>query len=223
MKLLQELQKHKIIISHIIYQKLFQTLMSEASFLRQLNRLCNKGQLIALGKGVYCLPQITPFGNLPVSEKEIIDYLKGSNSSYGFLLGYDLYNANGFTTQISKSKLVYSTKIDKNLCTIGNISVRKLSHLFRKKHIPLLELMYVLENFSNIENLNQTAMSAYLKKASLTYSDALLKEILAYMKYKKRTLAFLKEILDYFGINNNIADHLSATSSYNIPNWRNAA
>lgn len=223
MKLLQELQKHKIIISHHIYQNLFQSVMSEASFLRQLNRMCAKGALIALGKGIYCLPQKTPFGSLPVSEKDIIDYFKGHDSSNGFLLGYDLYNANGITTQISKCKLIYSTKIDKNSSTIGNITVRKLSPLFRKNHIPLLELMYILENFHNIEDLNQIAFAAYLKKAVTYYSDNLLIEISAYMKYKKRTLAFLKEILDHYGLKNNVAMYLSATSNYYIPNWRIAA
>ena len=42
------------------------------------------------------------------------------------------------------------------------------------------------------------------------------------MGYKKCTIAFLKEILDTYGIGNTLKKYLNGTSKYRIPQWENS-
>ena len=83
--------------------------------------------------------------------------------------------------------------------------------------IPVIETMEILQNYRNIEDVNKSALAAYMRKFASNYSDAAAVYVLRYRKYKKSTIAFLESFLNYLNIENTLNQFLSALSSYEIP------
>ena len=54
------------------------------------------------------------------------------------------------------------------------------------------------------------------------FNEKIFDRIYHQMGYKKCTIAFLKEILDTYGIGNTLKKYLNGTSKYRIPQWENS-
>ena len=196
--------------------------MTEAAFLKTLERLNHMGLLMRLSKGVYCKPRKTRFGAVPAGERELVSYFTGEDNRYGFIAGYQLYNKYGLSTQISKHVEIYSRKSHVAQGTIKNIHLRKLESFYRPEMLPVIEFLEILENYQKIEDLNQRNFLAYCHVAVDNFNEKAFERIYPQMGYKKRTIAFLKEILDAYGISNTLKKYLNGTSKYRIPQWENS-
>ncbi len=207
-----------IFIARELYLKKFSE-MTEASFLKTMERMNQMGKLIRLSRGVYCKPRQTRFGAVPAGEYEITAYFIGDNNRYGFETGYRLYNKYRLTTQISKQIEIYTQKSHVTQGKIKNIRLNKLTSFYQPEMLPTIELLEILENYQKIEDFNQRNFIAYCNKIVKNFDENIFARIYDQMGYKKRTIAFLKEILDAYGIRNTLKQYLNATSKYNIPQW----
>ena len=91
---------------------------------------------------------------------------------------------------------------------------------FTDKEIILIKIMDILSNFASIEDLDRVAFRKYMRDAVQYYDDDTMSSVITAVSYRKSTIAFFKDILDSYGIPNNLADYLSALSKYKIPEWR---
>ena len=57
----------------------------------------------------------------------------------------------------------------------------------------------------------------YSRNFAEQYNDEILERVLSSEKYKKSTLSFLRDILNFYKINNNLDKHLSSMSKYKHP------
>ena len=160
-------------IKNLIESKVNTYKVKELIFLKDLNdksypksifyntiySLCAKGKLVRLDKGIYCRPEVTKYGLLGPSEKEIISYFTDNNK--GVVIGYTLYNRLKLTTQVSNNieidanftndmkKVFECLEVMKHCLRIQEISEQNLFKYFKNifKNVKCHnEIVYQLEH-----------------------------------------------------------------------------
>lgn len=210
---LKSYNQNEIIVSRELYQNKFKYI-PEATFFKCLERNVKSGSLARVSKGIYCIPKISRFGTIKADENKFIEYFIGKNSKYGMITGYRLYNNLGLTTQISKTIELYSNIIKGATASVGNINIKYLPLAFTKEELESTELLEVLEHYFEIEDLNRDIFKKFIKQRACIYNEKVIKKIIQAGKYKKRTIASLKNLLDIYGIKNSLSEFLTNTSTY---------
>ena len=206
--------ENKLLEASALYSQSFSTI-PEMTYYKTLERMCKKGILVHLTKGLYYRPKNTRFGTVPISEKDIIDHY--IQDDQGIVIGYRLFNQKGLTTQISKRVEVLSSAVPGKKKNIHNIYVMNISISLTPETIPIIETLEILQNYKSIEDINNTALAAYMKDFARHYADEATVYVLKNRKYKKSTIAFLESFLNHFQVKNSLNQFLSSLSSYAIP------
>ena len=201
-----------------LYREKFSTVMSETAFTGTISRLYQNGEIYRISKGIYCKPRKTRFGSVKPSDKEIVNNLISDNN--GVIVGYELYNSLGITTQIAKSLTVYSSIIDEKLKQIGNITVHKYNLDYNSSVKATIRIMEVLKNYNKIEDINYSALIHTMKSYSKKYDEKAVETVIEVIGYPKRTVAFMHEMLNHYNVTNKLDNHLSALSVYRIPEMK---
>ena len=210
---LNKYNKNEIIFASKLYkEKLYDKNVTETSFYKILERMYKNKEIEKLSKGIYYFPRITKFGVVPISDEEIISIFTKNNE--GMIVGYNLYNKLNLTTQISKKIIIYSSNVDNDIKNIRNIEIKNVNIKYSKEYIKIIEMLEVLQNFYEIEDLNYNAFYNYAKEFSTTYNEKFTNNVLKNINYKKSTISFLNNILNYFEVENNLDQYLSSLSKY---------
>ena len=207
------LPSHSIFKSTELYNKYFKEI-PEKTYYKILERLVNKKIIEQLARGLYYRTKETPLGKISICEKEIIDYF--CENEQGIVIGYKLFNKYNLTTQISKKVEMYSNRQTESVKHIKNIEIKRFDIQFNENNIKLIECLEILQNYSKIEDVNKDSFFLYVKNVTKYYNNSQIKYILSKKKYKVSTIAFLKNILDYFKVENNLSNYLSSLSNYKI-------
>jgi len=85
------------------------------------------------------------------------------------------------------------------------------------KHIECID---ILEHFESINNINLENFNQYISSFLNCYDQKIMNHAIKVIKPKKRSIAFLKEILDDNNNDNTLDLYLSTTSKYNTPKWK---
>lgn len=215
MNALQEFKENELITVSKLYKEKLSGKITEAAYYKTLQRLCESGELVKIAKGTYHLPKIGKYGIVPPSEREIISAF--TDNETGTVVGYSLYNQLNLSTQISKNITVMSSVLDSFTKSIRNIVVHQVPLRFSDEIKNMLSGLEVLQNFSTIQDISIEAFLSYAKELSLSYNPEAFEKVITARKYKKSTISFMKEVLDYHGTENNLSQHLSALSDYKHP------
>ncbi len=213
-KLIKTSEKYQPFNASEFYKKI-DLEYSELSFYKALERLVKSQSLIKVSKGVYCLPIHTDFGVVKPSNKQIIE--KYISKTKGMKIGYQLYNELNLSTQISKKYLIYSNALSGFTKNIENINIKKVELSFTEEIKNQIAMMEILSNFETIQDLNLTAFRSYSEKFAKTFNEKCFEDVIKNISYKKSTIAFLREILNYFNKSNNLGRYLSSLSTYKYP------
>ena len=73
----------------------------------------------------------------------------------------------------------------------------------------------VLQNFDKIQDINYRSFYKYVSEFALEYNEKIVNYVISKMGYKKSTIAFLRNILNYFKVKNSLNQYLSDVSKYN--------
>lgn len=215
--IIEQEPENKLLEARTLYNQSFSTI-PEMTYYKTLERMCKKGILVHLTKGLYYRPKNTRFGTVPISEKDIVDHYIKDNQ--GIVVGYRLYNQKGLTTQISKRVEILSSAVPGKKKNIHNVYVMNINISLTPETIPIIETLEILQNYKSIEDINNTALAAYMKEFAIEYSDEATVYVLKNRKYKKSTIAFLESFLNHFQVKNSLNQFLSSLSSYNIPDMK---
>lgn len=215
---LEKFKENELIFASKLYREELAENMSEEAYYKTLERMCKAGKLVKIAKGTYHLPKIGKYGVVPPSEKEIVQEF--TSNDMGTIVGYYLYNALGLTTQISKNINVMSAKTESAIKTIRNVVVHYNSIKYTQAVTSMIHALDVLENFNKIQDLNYKAFLTYISNFARNYKEENFEYVIANINYKKSTIAFLKEVLEYYNVPNNLNKYLSSLSEYKHPKMK---
>ena len=197
------------------YCEQFNTFMSEAAFYKSLERMVKANYLIKISTGLYARPEQTKYGFVPPSEEDIVASF--IDNSKGIVIGYQLYNALNISTQISKNIKIYCNAIDQMTKNIGNIFIERKEIEFSEEVCNVIQMLEVLNNFNTIQELNYNGFISLCEKFYKHYNEEVTKKVLSKIRYSKSTIAFLRNILNHYDVDNTLDENLSVFSTYYYP------
>lgn len=212
---LAEFEANELIIASKLYKEKLSGQITEAAYYKTLQRMCESGELVKIAKGTYHLPKVSKYGIVPPSEKEIVTAF--TENETGTVIGYSLYNALNLTTQIPKTITVMSSALEGLTKSIRNVIVYQVPLEFSKEITSMIHGLEVLQNFNSIQDINYSAFLKFSEELALSYNPEIFEEIVNTKTYKKSTISFLYEILNYYNVQNNLNKYLSALSEYKHP------
>ena len=206
---------NELILASEVFKNKLVGKMTEAAYYKALERMCKAGELVKIAKGTYHLPKIGKYGLIPPSEKEIIESF--TENCKGTVIGYSLYNSLKLTTQISKTINILTANIESEIKTIRNIIIHHAQMSYTEDVKNMIHSMEVLQNFSKIQDLNYNYFLEYTKQIAENFSEKAFEQVVENKNYKKSTIAFLQEILNFHGTENKLNMYLSSLSEYKHP------
>lgn len=212
---LAEFKENELIVASKLYREKLSSQIGEAAYYKTLQRMCESGDLAKIAKGTYHLPKHSKYGIVPPSETEIVSAF--TINQKGTVIGYSLYNALNLTTQISKTVTVMSSSLEGMTKTIRNVVIYRVPLEFTKEVASLVQGLEVLQNFDTIQDLNYSAFFSYTEHLAKSFCSNAFDKILCVRSYKKATISFLREILEYYGVQHNLDSYLSTLSDYKHP------
>jgi hypothetical protein len=207
----------KLIDAQKVYKEKFEGI-SETIFYKALSRLAKNGEIERITKGIYCKPKKGRFGITISNEKDILEYFLGKNKNKGVVIGYRLFNKYKLTTQVSKIIELYSSVIIQEKRNIRNVAIKKANLRFNITTIRMIELLEILQEYKNIEDLNMNSFIKFIEETIKYYDEKTVERIIKSIGYKKGTLASLRNILEFFNLENTIDKYLNGISKYNAIN-----
>ena len=208
-------EENELIFASKLYREKLYDRISEQAYYKTLGRMCESGELVRIAKGTYHRPKISRYGIVPPSEKEIVSALTDYNM--GTVIGYTLYNNLNLTTQISKTVDVLSSALDGFSKSLRNVVVHKVDVEYTEEVNNMIHGLEVLQNYYRIQDMNYSNFIAFTKEFALSYNSEAFKVVIENINYKKSTISFLREILNYYDVKNNLDMYLSALSDYKHP------
>ena len=207
--------ENELIFASKLYREYLSEYINEAAYYKMLERMCICGELGKVAIGIYYIPNISKYGIIPPSDRQIIEAF--TKNETGMVVGYSMYNNLNLTTQVSKTVNVLSSALEGFSKTIRNVSVKQVQLDYSEEVKNMIKGLEVLQNFYEIQDIDYVAFLDYSKKIAADYQNDVFEIVISKTSYKKSTIAFLREILRYYEVANNLEKHLSALSTYKHP------
>lgn len=198
-----------VVAANRLYAESFSK-MSETAFFKALERLAKQGILERTGKGLYRVASAD-------RDDAVLNYFFGENNDSGMYIGQKLYEKYGLSHADSQEIFLYSNRIAKATCNVGNIHVKRAEVELSYENARVIEALEIMQNYSKIEALNKARFARFAKQFAKGYRDEAAVYVITHMKYKKSTIAFMKKVLDMYKIPNSLQQFLSYASSYRVP------
>lgn len=208
-KYFEELPQGTIVCANRLYRERFGK-MSEQAFFKAVERLTKEGILTRHAKGMYSLKRDD-------DAEDVLNHFFGEDNSSGMYIGYRLYNKYGISSYLPKDIELYSNVIDKAGSNIGNLHVKRIDIELTYENTRVIEALEIMQNYDDIVELNKQKFARFAKQFAKGYDDGAAVYVISHVKYKKRTIAFMKKVLDMYKVPNTLGQFLSAASKYKVP------
>lgn len=215
MQAVEQMNPNQVFFAGQLYREELFGQVTEAAFYKTVERLCKEGALYKVAQGTYCKPKTGKYGVLPPSEAEIVTAF--TKNKTGMMIGYSLYSSLQLTTQIGKNIEVLTSCIEQGQKTIGNVRLTQCMVEYEPDTQSVIQMLEVLQNYGEIQDLNIRRFLDYAEAFSGSYSEEAFREVYRVRKYPKRVIAFLAEILNYYGTEHGLSRYLSDLSEYKYP------
>lgn len=196
---------------------------SKEALVKALNRLAESGRIVKLAKGKYYKPELSPFGELPPQQYQIVkDLLERDGKVVGYLTGTSIYNTLGLTTQVGSAIQIGRQEV-RSRFKRGRytISFVKQKNTITKDNIPLLQLLDVLRFIKKIPDAKIEESIAISKQLIAKLSDQQQETIMKLaLKYQPSTRALLGAMLTDIGKGKKterLKNSLNPITTYAIP------
>jgi hypothetical protein len=185
----------------------------------ELSRLSKQGIVKRLSKGKYYKPKQGYFGEVPLSDNEVVkSYLAMPNT---YVTGLKAFNEMGLTTQVPKV-ITIASEMQPRRVKIKNLEIQfvPIKQKINKRDIPLVRLLDALENINKIPDTTTENVIAYVKNSMMKLSKKEIKKISIYaLKYRPKTKAILGALLELLGWDKEakkLQETLNPLSSYKV-------
>jgi len=213
------LEKGVIYDASKIYHDHFHPLFNEENYYQVLSRMVKNNRLIKVAKGLYYSPEYKDGKQVPLTHKHIKKFMLPYHG-LGFAVGESLYYRLKLTSKKPLNYTYYANHIEGKTRTIQNSKFIKVYSEINDYIMKHIESIDILEHFESIHNINLERFNQYISSFINGYDEKIMNHAIKVIKPKKRSIAFLKEILDAYIIDNTLGFYLSTTSKYHIPKWK---
>ena len=210
------LKEEEIVLAKDAYQKYF-TQMKEATFYQLLARLNSEKYIAKIAKGLYYKPFKDDFERLP-SQDKLLNFFTNKNKN-GMIVGANMLKMHDIISNSTETYDVYTNLIEiKTTRYMSNLAIKYVNVDFKNTQVTsLIETLELIEIIDDFKDVNYENLYNFLKKFAESYNEDNLYKVLVAKSYKKRNVASLKKILDYFHVDNNLSRVLNTASKYNFP------
>lgn len=208
-------KENELIFASRLYKETLSECISEAAYYKMLERMYKNGELGKAAKGIYYIPNVSKYGILPPSEKQIIEAF--TQNETGTIIGYTMYNNLNLTTQVSKTVDVLSSALEGATKTVRNVVIRQAQLEYSEEVKKMICGLEVLQNFYEIQDINYSVFIDFSRQLASSYQNEVFEMVISKVSYKKSTISFLQEILKYYNVPNNLEQYLSSLSIYKHP------
>ena len=210
------LKDEEIFLAKEAYQKHFKD-MKEATFYQLLARLNNEKYIGKIAKGLYYKPSQDFPSNLPSTEK-LLNFFTNKYKA-GMIVGTQLFKDLNLVEITSDTYQIYTNLLEiKTVRNMSNLQIQYVDIDYKNESLRnIIETLEVIEHIDEYENVKSENLFSFLKEHSKNYNEDDLFRVLSKKSYKKRVIATLKEILDYFNVENNLSRVLNTASRYSFP------
>lgn len=212
---MEQFPENELIFASKLYADQLCKAVSEETYYQTLGRMCKAGSLCRIAKGTYYRPKTSKYGIVPPSQKEIVAAF--TEPDKGTVVGYSLYNSLKLTTQVAKTVEVFSSEIEQRTKNISNVLLQFCNLVYTPEVKGMIHMLEVLQNFGEIQDLNYHQFITICEKFAQEYDGKVFEQVLQKMRYQKKTISFLRNILNHYGVENNLNKYLSALSEYKHP------
>ena len=212
---MEQFPENELIFASKLYTEQLSEAVSEETYYQTLSRMCKAGSLCRIAKGTYYRPKTSKYGIVPPSQKEIVAAF--TEPDKGTVVGYSLYNSLKLTTQVAKTVEVLSSRMEQQTKTISNVFLQFCDLVYTPEVKRTLHVLEVLQNFGEIQDLNYRQFLSFCEQFAHEYDASALEQVIQKMRYQKKTSSFLRNILNHYGVENNLNKYLSALSEYKHP------
>ncbi len=214
-QMIAQVPENTLIPAGRFYMEQLSRYVTESAYYKTLERLCKGGALCKIAKGTYYRPQKSKYGIVPLSQKEIVSAF--TEPDKGTVVGYALYNSLKLTTQIPKTVEVFSSELDQQTKRIQNVQLHFCNLAYTPEVNNIIRMMEVLQNFGHIQDLNYALFIQFCEQFAGSYRDEAFEQVYRQIKYQKKTISFLQNILTYYHVPNRLSRYLSSLSEYKHP------
>ena len=204
--------------SRELYDRYFSNEVTEINFFKIINRLIESNHLSSFSKGIFYIPKQGKNGVVPLSPSVIKSLIIPSNE-YGCEIGDILYYQLKLTNQKPKSYRYYTNFITEQKKMYGNAIFLKLNLSFDGLATLHVQFMDVLEHFLSIDLINHKNFLSHCELFCKSFDEITFLLIDRQLRYQKKHIAFLVEILNYYFVTHSLNSLLSDRSNYHIPTW----
>lgn len=212
---MEQFPENELIFASKLYTEQLSEAVSKGTYYQTLSRMCKAGSLCRIAKGTYYRPKTSKYGIVPPSQKEIVAAF--TEPDKGTVVGYSLYNSLKLTTQVAKTVEVLSSRMEQQTKTISNVFLQFCDLVYTPEVKRTLHVLEVLQNFGEIQDLNYRQFLSFCEQFAHEYDASALEQVIQKMRYQKKTISFLRNILNHYGVENNLNKYLSALSEYKHP------
>jgi hypothetical protein len=185
------------------YQDFINEVNKKEAVIKSLNRMVSSGKIAKLAKGKYYKQELSPFGELPPDQYEVVkDLLEQEGRIIGYITGLGVYNRLGLTTQVSNI-IEVGRRQPKPSIQRGRYKIKFIlqKNTITKDNIPQLQVLDAIKFIRKIpdENINESCLKLkdILKSRGQKSQSALMKLVL---KYPPSTRALLGAMLEDLGV-----------------------
>ena len=211
---IEQIPENEIFQASSIWQGTL-TSVPEKTYYKTLERLTKYGELMHLTKGLYYRPKKEDEQIIPMTDEEIVEYYTKDLS--GMVIGDHLYVKSGIAEIGDFTIEVLSSRTPDKQKHVGNVKVQKADVVLNEDTVPVIEVLEVLQNYQKLEHPNRGRFLSFIRNFAEGYDEETTQYVLANRKYKKSTIAFLQSLLNWYGVENGLGQHLSTLSEYKIP------
>lgn len=212
---IEQIPENELIFASKLFSQRLSSEVTESAYYKTLERLCKAGNLCKIAKGTYYRPKTSKYGIVPPSQREIVAAF--TEQGKGTVVGYSLYNSLKLTTQVSKTIEVFSSALDQQTKNISNVLLQFCNLIYTPEVSDMVHMLEVLQNFGEIQDLNYTQFIKFCEEFSETYSDEIFAQVCQQIRYQKKTISFLRNVLTHYRVPNNLNRYLSSLSEYKHP------
>lgn len=214
---ISSLKDGSIILAKTAYETHFSD-MKEATFYQLLARLNEEKYIGKVAKGLYFKPYKDQVDNLPDPSK-LLDFFT-SKYKNGMVIGGKMLLEKGIIKEDSNPyyNVITNTIEIKTKRYISNLIIETVDIDYKnakvRESIEMLELIEIIDEY---DNYDKDKLDEFIENFAKNYSETVFNKVLTAKTYKKRNIAAVKLVLDYYNISNNLSRQLNTASKYQLP------